>query len=149
MTRRKAAAGMVAICVLAAGCGGGSPAISVGAGNTLRADVLALTQAAAAHRWNAADQALAQLRGDLTAAVNVGAVNADRAHAIRADVDAIAADLAAHRVATTPKPRTSSTAPKPPKPPTTNPKPQPRPRQHHGPGHGHDNGHGHGGEGGD
>jgi len=142
-----AAAGAVAGCLLIAGCGGGSPAISAGAGNTLRADVLALTQAAAAHQWSTADGALAQLRSDLTAAVSVDGVSAERAQAIRADIATIAADLAAHRAAVTPSTPTSS-SPKPaPKPP-----PEP-PTPHHGHGHGGDNGqgngHGHGGGEGD
>lgn len=143
MTRWTSAAGVAALCLLAAGCGGGAPAISAGAGNTLRADVLALSQAAAAHQWSAADQALAQVRSDLTAAVSAGAVSAERAQTIRADVNSIAADLAAHRVAVTPT--TSSTAPKSPKPP----KPQPRPHHRHGNGGGNDHGHGHGGGEGD
>ena len=128
-----------AICLLAASCGTSAPSISSGAGNTLRADVLALTQAVAAHQWSAADQALVQLRSDLTAAVAANGVSAERAQAIRADVASIAADLAARRSAVSPSTSSSSStkpkpSPKPPKPP------QPPPKH----GHGHDNGHGHG-----
>ena len=143
MSRRSGVASVVAIGILATACNS-SPPISSGAGNTLRADVLALTQAAADRKWSAADQALAQLRGDLTAAIAAGALSTDRAAAIRADVAAVAADLAAHRTANTPTTASSSTtAPKPteqPKPPEP-PKP---PKDHHGHGNGH--GHGHGGE---
>jgi hypothetical protein len=151
MTRRLATAGAAAICLLVTGCGNSSPRLSTGAGNTLRADVLALTQAAAAHQWSAADQALAQLRTDLTAAISTGAVTAAQAQTIHADVDKVAADLAAHRVAVTPKTSSSSSTaakpaphPKPPKPPK---KPKPHPGHHdgHGPGHrpGHGPGHDH------
>jgi hypothetical protein len=146
MNRRHLATGIAAIGVLTAACGSDAPTISSGAGNTLRADVLALTQAAAAHQWSTADQALAQLRGDLTAAVAADGLSVDRAQAIRADVATIAADLAAHRTAQTPQTSSaSSTRPKAPKPPKQPKQPKPKPPGHgghgdHGPGHG-----GHGG----
>jgi hypothetical protein len=128
---------LAAGCVLAAGgCGSGSSSTSTGAGNTLRADVLALTQAAAARQWSTADQALAQLRSDLIAAVAAGGVSAERAQAIRADVAAVTADLAARRAAAAPSTSSSpSTQPKPPPKPTKPPKDE---HVHdHGPGHGH------------
>jgi hypothetical protein len=126
---------------LAASCGTSGPAISSGAGNTLRADVLALTQAVAAHHWSAADQALVQLRGDLTAAVAANGVSVERAQTIRADVASIAADLAARRSALTPT--SSSTSPK----PTPSPKPKPSPKPPKPPhDHGHHHGHGEGGD---
>lgn len=132
------AAGAAAICLLVASCGTSAPSISSGAGDTLRADVLALTQAAAAHQWSAADQALVQLRSDLTAAIAANGVSDARAQAIRADIASIAADLAARRQAITPSTSSSpSTQPKPsPKP---KPSPAPKPPKHHD--HGHHNGH--------
>ena len=141
MSRRRASMVAVVACVVVAGCGTSSPSISAGAGNTLRADVLALTQAAAAGQWSAADQALAQLRGDLTAAVAAGALSDARAQAIRADVAAVAADLAAHRAANTQQTSSASTTKPKPQPTTKPPKP---PKSHddhgHGPGHGHGEG---------
>lgn len=141
MTRWTRTAGLAGACALLAGCGSSSPALSTGAGNTLRADVLVLTQAAAAHQWSQADEALAQLRSDLTAAVAANGVSAAQAQAIRTDVTTIASDLAAHRVSVTPTSSSSSSRPKPPKPPKPAPKPPKPPHD----GHGHDNGHGHGG----
>jgi hypothetical protein len=142
MSRRHASALVAGTCLLLTGCGSSSPSISTGAGNTLRADVLALTQAAAAREWSTADQALAQLRSDLTAAVAAGGVSVDRARAIRGDVAAIAGDLAAHRLAHTPK---TSSAPS-----TTKPEPAPKPpkppKPHDDHGHGPGRGHGHEGE---
>ena len=140
MNRLTYATGGAAICLLLASCGT-SPAISSGAGNTLRADVYTLTQAVAARQWSAADAALAQLRGDLTAAEAANGVSAQRAQSIRADIASVAADLAAHRTAVTPTTPTSSSSsssskPAPPKPPKS-PKPPPK---HH------DHGHGHGGD---
>lgn len=134
------ATGAAASCLLLASCGTGSSSISSGAGNTLRADVLALTRAVAGHQWSAADQALAQLRTDLNAAAAANAVSAERAQAIHLDVQHVAADLAARREAATPTTSSSSsTHPK--------PAPPPPPPPHHGhgdkPGHGH--GHGEGG----
>jgi hypothetical protein len=132
-------AGGAVICLMVASCGNSAPSITTGAGNTLRADVLALTQAVAARQWSSADQALAQLRGDLTAAVAANGVSAERAQTIHADIASVAADLAAHRAAVTPSTPSSS---------TTHPKPPPKPPKHHDHGPGHDKGHG-GGEGGD
>jgi len=145
MSRRPVVIG-VAACLLLAGCGSSSSHVSSGVGNTLRADVLALTQAAAAQQWSSADRALAQLRTDYTAAVTAGGLSPDQAQTIHADVDKVAADLAAHRVAATPKTSSSSTtAPKPaPQPHEPKPKPPKPPKD------GHDHGHGPGGgEGGD
>lgn len=134
------AAGGAAIFLLVASCGTSAPSLSSGAGNTLRADVLALTEAAAAHQWSAADQALVQLRSDLTAAVAANGVSAEQAQTIRADIASIAADLAARRAAAAPSTSSSST----PKPkPTPSPKP-PKPPKHDDHGHGHDHGHGDG-----
>jgi hypothetical protein len=138
------AVAVAAASVLLAGCGGGSTSLSTGAGNTLRADVLALTQDAAAHQWSMADQALAQLRSDLTAAIAANEVSAAQAQAIRTDVASIAGDLAARRMAGIPTTSSSSSsAPK--------PRPQPKPAEtkrppKHGHGHDHGHGHGHGGE---
>src|SRR4051794_15139238 len=114
MSRRHAAAGAAAICLLLTGCGSSSPHLSPGVGNTLRGDVLTLTRAAAGQQWSTADRALAQLRTDLTAAIAAGGLSPDQAQTIHDDVDKVAADLAAHRVAVTPK--TSSTSTTPPKP---------------------------------
>jgi hypothetical protein len=143
VSRRSAAAGAAAICLVLTGCGNSSSHLSTGVGNTLRADVLALTQAAAGRQWSAADHALAQVRTDLTAAVNARGLTAEQAQTIHDDIDKVAADLAAHRVAATPKTSSSSsTAPKPaPQPkPLKPPKPPKPPHKHdHGPGHG--NGH--------
>jgi hypothetical protein len=138
MSRRSAAAGAAAICLLLTGCGSSSSHLSTGVGNTLRADVLALTQAAAGRQWSAADHALAQVRTDLTAAINAGGLSAEQAQTIHDDIDKVAADLAAHRVAATPKTSStsSSTAPK--------PAPQPKPVKPPKPPHKHDHGHGHG-----
>lgn len=139
MSRLRYAAGGVATCLLVASCGT-SPTISSGAGNTLRADVYTLTQAVAARQWSAADAALAQLRGDLTAAAAANDVSAQRAQSIRADIASVAADLAARRTALTPTTPTSSSSPSKPTPP-------PKPPKHRDHGRGHR--HGHGGDGGD
>ena len=134
MSTMRFVAGGGAICLMVAGCGNSAPSITSGAGNTLRADVLALTQAVAARQWSSADQALAQLRGDLTAAVAADGVSAERAQAIHADIASVAADVAAHRAAVTPStPSSSTTHPKP---------PPPKPPKHDDHGPGHDKGHG-------
>jgi hypothetical protein len=137
-TVRYAAAG-AAICLALAGCGNSSPSITSGAGDTLRSDVLALTKAVAAHQWSVADQAISQLRADLIAAEGANSLSAQQAQAIHLDIQHVARDLAAHRVAVTPTTPTTS---------STHPKPAPRPAKppkHHDHGNGHD--HGHGGEG--
>ena len=139
MTRLRYAAGLAAVCLLAAGCGNSSPSINSGAADTLHQDVFALTTAIANHNWNDADRALAQLRTDLTSAASAGAVSSLRLAAIQADVASVQADLAAKREAHPPPPPLTTTKPA----PTPKPKPKPKP-----PGHGHGHGHGHG-EGGD
>ncbi|MDT4915399.1 MAG: hypothetical protein QOH89_99 [Pseudonocardiales bacterium] len=144
MTRLRVALCTGALCALAAGCSGGPGAgISSGAGATLRADVLALTQAVARHQWSDADTALAQLRADLATATAGGGVNPVQADAIRADIAAIATDLGAQRAAAGRS--SSSSTPSSPKPkpqPKPDPKPKPpKPPKPHG-----DHGHGHGGE---
>jgi hypothetical protein len=140
--------------VLIAGCSSGqSPsAVSAAGGATLQADVLALTRAAAAHDWSAADGALSELRSDLAQALAAGSVDAARGKQIQATIAAITADLAAQRgtatsstppsssaskaattSATTTRPtprRTTSTAPKPPAPKP--PAPKPTPTKRHG-----------------
>jgi hypothetical protein len=137
----RARAGLVAIScavTLVAGCSstGSDSGLSASAGATLHSDVLALTRAAAARNWSAADGALTQLRSDLAAARETGTVSAARAAEIEATIKAVAADLATSsgrtstssaaasstsKAAPSPKPsathttaRRSSAAPKPP-----------------------------------
>lgn len=143
MSRLRVAVCGAALCALAAGCTS-SPTFTMtsGAGSTLRTDVLALTQAIAAHDWATADTALAQLRADLATSTAAGGVSVARAEALRADVARIAADLAAHRAAVAPPSSSTSSQPKPKPEPKPKPKPEPKPSKDHGHGHGH-------GEGGD
>jgi hypothetical protein len=152
VSRLRGAALAAAVAVFAAGCGTTSPTtISSGAADTLRTDVRALSMALADQRWTAADIALAQLRTDLAAATSGGGVSPERAQAIRADVAAVAGDLAAHRRAARPLPPLTSNSSRPtPKPapnpgPRSQPKPKPKPPK---PPHDHGHGHGHG-DGGD
>ena len=149
MIRMRAVVGAAAVSLLAAGCGNSPPPISSGAADVLHHDVRTLTAAIAAQQWNSADHALAQLRADLAAAANAGAVTSSRLAAIQADVASVQADLAARREAHPPLPPLT-TSPKPtPKPgPEPKPKPKPKPKPPP-PGHDHGHGHGGGGEGGD
>jgi hypothetical protein len=120
------------VAVLIAGCssGGSHSGLSVAGGASLQSDVVALTRAAAAHNWPAADSALSELRSDLAAALAAGSVDAERGQQIQATITAITADLAAQRgtptsstaartspskAPSTTRARTS-TAPKPPAP---------------------------------
>lgn len=135
---------------LLAGCSSSSDfSMSSGAGATVRSDVLVLTTAVADHKWTAADAALAQLSGDITAAVAAGQMSDLRARVVRADVAMISADLAEHRAATRPLPPLSSSTAKRPKQPNQPQPKQPKPRKPtppkphhdgHGPGHGHGEG---------
>jgi hypothetical protein len=138
---RIATGALAAACALLAGCSS-SPdfTMSDGAGATVRADVLALTTAVAHNQWTTADTALAQLRGDVAAAVAAGQMSELKARVIRADLALIEADLAKHRLSATPLPPITSSSSSKPKPP---PAPKP-PKEDHGHGHGH--GHGHEGE---
>ncbi|HJQ42567.1 MAG TPA: hypothetical protein VJ831_05755 [Jatrophihabitantaceae bacterium] len=132
MTLRNALIAGSAAIVLA-GCSSGA---STSSGNaTLQADVLALTQAAAARNWPAADTAMSRLRSDLAAELAAGRVSAARAAGIRTDLAAVAADVSAQR---------STPAPSPTKTPKPQPKPAP-PKTHDRHGHGA----GEGGDGGD
>jgi len=127
-----------AAAIALAGCSSGGSSSASGSNATLQADVLQLTQAAAARNWPAADVAMGQLRSDLATALSSGAIGPTQAAKIRADLTAVAADVALKTTPTTPRP-----TPKPKQKPK--PKPQP-PKQHGRHGHGGDN---QGGDGGD
>jgi hypothetical protein len=110
-------AGVVAaLCAgaLVTGCSstGSNVGLSATAAATLHSDVLALTRAAAAHNWAAADGALSQLRSDLSEAIAAGTVTAERAAELQTTIRSVAADLAARTGATatssTPAPRSST-----------------------------------------
>jgi outer membrane murein-binding lipoprotein Lpp len=139
---RVATAAVVVGFTLVTGCSS-SPEITMssGAGDTVRADVLALTSAVARNQWTAADTALAQLRSDITAAVAAGEMSELQARIVRADVALVEADLAAHRLSHSPLPpltSSSSSTPKPEPKPKPEPEPKPKPpKDDHGHGHGH------------
>jgi hypothetical protein len=115
-----------------AGCSSSSASLNARA--PLHADVLALSQAAAAQDWSGAQAALSRLRADLDAAVAAGQVSSGQASAIRADASAVAADVTAQQHPATPTPSH-----------TPSPPPKPKPKDSHG--HGGDGGGG--GDGGD
>ncbi|MFN2562674.1 MAG: hypothetical protein ABR571_15440 [Jatrophihabitans sp.] len=111
---RSRAVALLCAAALATGCSskGSDSALSDSAAATLHSDVLALTRAAAARNWSAADGALTELRSDLTAARALGTVSDARAAAIEATIRSVAADLALRsgRTATPPSTPSSSTA---------------------------------------
>ena len=128
-------AGAAAAALMLAGCGGStlsSSGISGASARELQADVLSLTQTVAAKNWNGARIALATVRSDLAAAQSAGTVGAQRAAAIQAAADAVAADIPPLVTATpTPTPTATKTTAKAPAPPAPAPKPAPA-KHHHG-----------------
>lgn len=98
MTLRGLTAALCAGAVVA-GCSstGSAGDLSAAAATRLQADVLAVTRAAAEHRWSAADAALTRLRGDLATALANGQISVERASTVRADAATVAADIAARR----------------------------------------------------
>lgn len=133
---RVRAAALLCAAALVTGCSSGESksALSDSAAATLHSDVLALTRAAAARDWSAADGALTELRSDLTVARALGNVSDARAAAIETTIKAITTDLAlssgrtASSPAAPPSPPASSTASSPkPSPTHTTVKPAPKP----------------------
>jgi hypothetical protein len=121
---------------LVAGCSTGG---SSSANASLQGDVRALTQAAAAQDWTAADAAMSALRADLAAALAAGTISPARASVIRSHLATVAADLAARTSTPAPSPTTAT-------PGTPKPKPKPKPKP---PGDGHGRHHGNNNDGGD
>lgn len=113
---------LVVLTVAAVGASGCSsaksnPALSDGAARQLQADVLAVTNSAAAHDWTVARSALKKLRTDLANARSAGTVSASRAASIEAAVATVSADLAAAQGSTvTPAQPASTTRNTPPTP---------------------------------
>jgi cell division septation protein DedD len=139
------AVALVCAAALAAGCSsnGSDSALSDSAAATLHSDVLALTRAAAARNWSAADGALTELRSDLAAARELGTVSDARAAAIETTIRSVAADLAlsSGRTASSSAVRSSSPASSKASSPTASPthttaKPAPAPKPAPGPGGG-------------
>ena len=148
--RAASVAAALAACGLAAGCDSGSPAAFEPTA-ALQSDVNAVTRFAAERQWKSAQQALAKLRADLAAAVAAGAVGEQRARTIRADVGAVAADLAEQSAASAPSTSPPSTTSPPaavthaptstrPSAPTTHHPPPPHHHRHGKHGHGHGDG---------
>jgi outer membrane biosynthesis protein TonB len=145
--RRNALAAVVAAAVLVtAGCSAsttdGTPVTSAQA--MLRADVLALSQHAAAGDRAAARAELDALTQDVAAAAAAGQITPALAQQLRQDIAAVSVDLqppttspVAHRSSATPTHTPTHT-------PTTKPAPKPQPKPApKPPGHGK-HGHGHG-----
>jgi hypothetical protein len=129
---------------LLTGCSSSGPGSAADAKAALRSDVLALSRAAAAQNWTAANAALGQLRSDLSAARAAGRIDAAEVRSLRTHISAVAADLAAK---TAPAPTSAARpSPAPPTPPATH-KPAPAPKPPKPPAHKHH--HGHGNDGGD
>jgi hypothetical protein len=133
---------LVCTAALVAGCSskGSDSALSDSAAATLHSDVLALTRAAAARNWSAADGALTELRSDLAAARELGTVSDARAAAIETTIRSVAADLALSSGRTA-SARSSSPASSKASSPTASPthttaKPAPAPKPAPGPGGG-------------
>jgi len=133
MTRPNRFLAAVAAAVLVAGCPSGAAVSDIAAGSaaTLRADVLALSQAASQRDWVAARAALQKLRADLDTAVKSGDLSAERAQRIRTDVTAVATDIALHMT-----PATTTPTPTPTKTKITKPAPAPKHKRHSGKGPG-------------
>jgi outer membrane murein-binding lipoprotein Lpp len=118
--------GVATAVALLAGCSSDAPVPEAGAGSaaTLRADVLAVSKAAAQENWPGARAALNKLQSDLSSAVRAGSVSPARAQQIRTDAAAVAADIAMHLTptSTTPSPTKTTRSVAPP--------PQPHPKRH-------------------
>lgn len=115
------------------GCGGSalSSGMRLDVSGQLQADVLTLTQAAAANNWTGARTALAALKNDLAASQAAGGLSTARAAQIQATIAAIQQELPAVPVNTqVPTPTPTTPAPKP------APKPEPAPQHGHGGGGG-------------
>jgi hypothetical protein len=97
MIRPRQVLGAVAIALVAAGCGTASgvnpQSINADASSVLQNDVLALSRAVAAHNWPDARAELDSLRADLNASRATGSVGSQRADAIAAVVNQIAASV--------------------------------------------------------
>jgi len=147
--RRNALIAVVATAVLVTtGCSAsttdGTPVTSAQA--MLRADVLALSQHAAAGEVAAARAELAALTQDVAAAAAAGQITPALAQQLRQDIAAVSVDLqpsttspAAHRSSARPTPtHTARPTTKPTPQPKPKPKPAPKPPGHgkhsHGPG---------------
>jgi outer membrane biosynthesis protein TonB len=114
-----------------AGCGGSalSSGMRLDVSGQLQADVLTLTQAAAAKNWTGARTALAALKNDLAASQTSGGISAARAAQIQATIATIQQELPAVPVNTTvPTPTPTPTTKAAPAPA---PKPAPPPKKHH------------------
>lgn len=102
MTRRPLRAPLVAAVVGGAlamtGCGS-SRDLDVGSAQELQADVLSVTQAVAAHRYDAAEAAVAKVREQLEAAVDEGKVSASRYRLIDDALEAVHDEIVAAREA--------------------------------------------------
>lgn len=95
LTPRPAAAAMVVLVVLLAGCGRAAPDLDTRAAGRLQADVVAVSQAAAAGDLAGARAKLTTLTGDVAAARTAGQLSTRRKRAIDASVALVAADLSA------------------------------------------------------
>ncbi|MFN2517451.1 MAG: hypothetical protein ABR604_00200 [Jatrophihabitantaceae bacterium] len=113
MSRLLLAASLAAAIVGTGGCSGDSapPALSDAAARQLQADVLVVTQSAAAHNWTLARSELQTLRTHLAAARSAGTVSLARAASIDAAIGAVSLDLAAAVPTTTPSTPRSTPAP--------------------------------------
>jgi hypothetical protein len=107
--------GLVAALATAMGlvaCGGANSnsGLSTAAAKRLQADVLAVTRAAAARNFTAAQAGLVVTRRDLAAAQNDGQVSADRAQRVQSAIDKVSADLRAASAPSTTAPTTTSSS---------------------------------------
>jgi hypothetical protein len=97
MSRRVLATGALALALTLGGCGSGSE-LDASSADALQSDVLALTVAARAEKWDVADARLTSTQAHLDAALEAGQVSQARYHQIDAALARVAALVADQRL---------------------------------------------------
>jgi hypothetical protein len=120
-------AAAVLVVALAAGCGGGSSAVSAGASKELLAKVAAVREASVRHDADGARRALDDLRASVKRRQDAGEISDERAAELLAAASTVEANLVSITTTTT----TTTTLP-----PTTKPGKGNQEKDGHGNGHG-------------